>query len=688
MTTPNVARRSVANDLAGILESSEVSRLIDELEATRWTGRPGYALRAMIGMALAKSLYALPTWTRTVALVKEHPALAAVIAPDGEIPSLWSCYRFTAKLRDHAPMLQRCIADVIAALKKANPVLGWDVAIDASDMPAYANGQRFKSQNGPERAPEEYSDKDASWGHRSSISTRKGGGFYGYRLHMAVCSKTDLPLAWRVETAKKNEGLTVAPLLDKLHTLGIDPETCAMDKGYDAGFVYDACSERGIAPLVPLKKTPAVKRGEHKPPSCEHGEWKFAGADHKRKATKWRCPTGECKTGFCVGEGGPFALADSARDRPLETPLPPPRLGRAGVRKAQERIRSRTAASARDRACEASRGPHDPRLARRCRRYSESTSRSARCVRGCLPESMRTMGKRTRQRTRRAPKKSYELKLSRAQHHLQGCESTINDWIEAAQKTVVEKPDPKHLGRHGAWIDPPPLPANPLALLIGDCLQCFRTALDHLALELASAFTVPLTDQVEKESEFPIFENGPGRGSAGFHKLQSKGKLAGAPAPGSGLAKIQGISPIAQKAIEGLQPYHRGHTFTDDPLWRLHELNRLDKHRVLHVIAATAEGFAWTPAEAENVYLLITKGEVGGIAGPVKGRTQVAWWRTGTFEPIDPKKKMRLNVRASLSVGFAPATPIVGGAPVLDVLREINDHIVSHVLPPLVGFLK
>jgi hypothetical protein len=71
----------------------------------------------MIGMALAKSLYSLPTWTRTLALVREHPALAAVIAPDGQIPSLWSCYRFTAKLREHATLLERCIASVIEELK-------------------------------------------------------------------------------------------------------------------------------------------------------------------------------------------------------------------------------------------------------------------------------------------------------------------------------------------------------------------------------------------------------------------------------------------------------------------------------------------------------------------------------------------------------------------------------------------
>jgi hypothetical protein len=34
--------------------------------------------------------------------------------------------------------------------------------------------------------------------------------------------------------------------------------------------------------------------GKHKPPSCEHGTWTFAGSDAKRGASKWRCPSGEC----------------------------------------------------------------------------------------------------------------------------------------------------------------------------------------------------------------------------------------------------------------------------------------------------------------------------------------------------------------------------------------------------------
>ena len=64
---------------------------------------------------------------------------------------------------------------------------------------------------------------------------------------------------------------------------------------YDVGPVYDAFEARDCHPIVKLRQTTAVKRGDHKPPTCQHGHWRFARADYKRKATKWRCPTGECR---------------------------------------------------------------------------------------------------------------------------------------------------------------------------------------------------------------------------------------------------------------------------------------------------------------------------------------------------------------------------------------------------------
>ena len=58
--------------------------------------------------------------------------------------------------------------------------------------------------------------------------------------------------------------------------------------------VYDACHSAGVLPVIPLRETTGVARGDHLPPTCEHGVWTLAGADFKRKRTKWRCPTGEC----------------------------------------------------------------------------------------------------------------------------------------------------------------------------------------------------------------------------------------------------------------------------------------------------------------------------------------------------------------------------------------------------------
>jgi hypothetical protein len=42
----------------------------------------------------------------------------------------------------------------------------------------------------------------------------RGGGSDGYKLHLAACTRTVLPLAWQVETAQRNESLYVTSLLD------------------------------------------------------------------------------------------------------------------------------------------------------------------------------------------------------------------------------------------------------------------------------------------------------------------------------------------------------------------------------------------------------------------------------------------------------------------------------------------
>jgi hypothetical protein len=147
--------------------------------------------------------------------------------------------------------------------------MGREVAIDASDLPAYANGQRYICNGGAER--QTYSDPDASWGHRSAVSTRKGGGFYGYRIHAAVCAVTGLPFAWRVETARSHESMHVASLLDAVSAGGFVAERVAMDMGYDNNRVYAECAERGAAAIIPLRR--GQKERNLRVP-CKGDEWR------------------------------------------------------------------------------------------------------------------------------------------------------------------------------------------------------------------------------------------------------------------------------------------------------------------------------------------------------------------------------------------------------------------------------
>jgi len=290
MASSNVASARDAAHVGALLVSPEIAGLIADLQLTRWTGRPGYPIRAMVGLALVKSVYALPTWTRAVNLVRDHAGLRDTL---GAAPSDDAAYRFTKKLREHNAKLTSRIEEVLAALHGTRPDMGRTIAIDGSDMPAYANGHRHVgNKNGPLRT--RFADPDAGWGHRSSISTRKGGAFYGYKVHAAICTTTELPLAWTVKAANESEQDMVPGLLDAATGRGFAPGVAVLDKGYDGQPMYDECESRGIRPVIALKETPAVKAGKHKPPACEHGEWTFAGADAKRGASKWRCPTGEC----------------------------------------------------------------------------------------------------------------------------------------------------------------------------------------------------------------------------------------------------------------------------------------------------------------------------------------------------------------------------------------------------------
>jgi len=104
---------------------SELSNALDR--------SPGYPIRSMVGIALAKPIYAVPTWTRLVALITEHAAPRATVTGSTPMPTVYACYRLTAKLarqRRHARPRHR---PRDRSLHPERPDIGRDASSDVSD---------------------------------------------------------------------------------------------------------------------------------------------------------------------------------------------------------------------------------------------------------------------------------------------------------------------------------------------------------------------------------------------------------------------------------------------------------------------------------------------------------------------------------------------------------------------------
>jgi hypothetical protein len=74
-------------------------------------------------------------------------------------------------------------------------------------------------------------------------------------------------------------------------------DTSAAECRAPTAWRWPSSNARSMCPshATALRKRKPVERGEHKPPCCRDGVWTFAGADFEHRATKWRCPTGECR---------------------------------------------------------------------------------------------------------------------------------------------------------------------------------------------------------------------------------------------------------------------------------------------------------------------------------------------------------------------------------------------------------
>jgi hypothetical protein len=155
-------------------------------------------------------------------------------------------------------------------------------------------------------------------------------------------------------------------------------------------------------------------------------------------------------------------------------------------------------------------------------------------------------------------------KIERAKKHIGELDSVLRPFLEGEPYPVVRERDPNtgHLlfkVRMRA-----PIPSG-VAIIAGDILNNMRAALDHLACQLVEANG----GTVVQQTCFPIFK------SADEYKAHRTGK-------------VKGMHKDAVDLIDRAKPYKGG----NDGLWLIHDLNRIDKHRLLLPVASYSEGMS------------------------------------------------------------------------------------------------
>lgn len=169
------------------------------------------------------------------------------------------------------------------------------------------------------------------------------------------------------------------------------------------------------------------------------------------------------------------------------------------------------------------------------------------------------------------------LKMQRALRHLEETHQQITEYLLSDPYQISVETD-MATGSYLVSASHVP-PSEGIALSFGDFLHNLRSALDHLARMM-----------VMQNGGSPV----DGQGGTTFPVL-CRAKAS--------LVDIKGgISPARREILQRIQPHNLGQDYHLHPLWKLNELDNIDKHRGLHVANLVGySSIAFFPLGSRNV---------------------------------------------------------------------------------------
>ena len=289
---------------------SHSDELVQELgKSHKTSGRHGYPVRDQLCIFLLQCLLNERYNSHLLNRLNASPKILAMCQIK-EVPSEYAYCRFKKKLVAYSEMLDqiynltlRDLAREIRRLKRAGiipkkaPRLGQYLAIDATDIPAWA---RYRSPhcNAPDKenctvkhrrhcnnsdrtkcsmhSSKPIADLSARSGYRTpkgrSVSGTPDDGedakerFFGYKAHVIADAIYGIPLHIALRPANENETSHFAQDLDDTleHHPWLKPRFLLADKGYDSLPNFQHTVKQGIIPIIAVRRPQKDKKTGHR----------------------------------------------------------------------------------------------------------------------------------------------------------------------------------------------------------------------------------------------------------------------------------------------------------------------------------------------------------------------------------------------------------------------------------------
>jgi IS5 family transposase len=288
-----------------LFSSLDLRPYAKELRSRSPRGADGYCRQGILRALLAAPLEGIDTFTGLHHRLDTDLRFRyqCGLPLDREAPSISTLSRVFAELTKKG-LAKQLFEDLVTRCQQEGILDGSNVAIDSAALRAYEKKQpkRKSAQTG-----------NANWGAKFDSFGNKITWF-GYKIHLAVDTKSELPIALEVTPAHVNDGEMAPSLIEKVASR-TSTRFFVLDAGYDQMKVYEAARNVNAQAIIPLnlrgEKEPPAGMTSNGTPCCSMGyAMTYWGTDGDM--LKFRCPhaTGkvDCPLGMAACSSSNYGM--------------------------------------------------------------------------------------------------------------------------------------------------------------------------------------------------------------------------------------------------------------------------------------------------------------------------------------------------------------------------------------------